>query len=42
MNVLGIYLTNVIYLIVFFIALDINVIMIQRTVREEKEVGGRN
>lgn len=42
MNVLGIYLTNVIYLIVFSIALDINVIKIQRTVREEGEEGVRN
>lgn len=42
MNVLGTYLTNVIYLIVFSIALNINVIKTQRTAREEEEVGVRN
>lgn len=42
MNVLGTYLTNVIYLIVFSIALNINVIKTQRTVREEGKVGVRN
>lgn len=42
MNVLVIYLTNVIYLIVFSIALNINAIKTQRTVREKGEVGVRN